>query len=108
MLSAFIAQLQAGKPLSEKQVQAGKNFFDMFYTVLHHHHDNEEKIGFPFLAKRAEIPARITEDHVSLMECLDQASELFKAALDSSEMGASIKYLTEVQVGSTNTLLYVF
>lgn len=105
MLSAFISQLQTGKPLSPDQVQAAKGFWKVFYNFLHHHHDNEEKYAMPLLAKRAQIPSRIADDHVFLMDCLDKASELLNAALDSPETGAASKALIEVQVSNKESSL---
>lgn len=95
MVSAYINQLEAGAPLTPDQTKAGKTFWDVFYHFLHHHHDNEEKVAFPVIAKKAEIPNRMTDDHLYLVASLDKCADLLDKALTSPEMGGSLKLLSE-------------
>jgi len=52
-----------------------ENFFkwynEFFFPAIHHHHDIEEKIFIPFIAKKAAIPAKIAADHKQLLILLD-------------------------------------
>eukprot|EP00294_Goniomonas_avonlea_P004044 CAMPEP_0114540786 /NCGR_PEP_ID=MMETSP0114-20121206/959_1 /TAXON_ID=31324 /ORGANISM="Goniomonas sp, Strain m" /LENGTH=268 /DNA_ID=CAMNT_0001724983 /DNA_START=25 /DNA_END=831 /DNA_ORIENTATION=+ len=42
-----------------------------FYPMIHHHHDTEEKIYFPWVATKAQLPQKLTMDHKGLMDLLD-------------------------------------
>lgn len=42
-----------------------------FYPIVHHHHDAEEDIFFPWIRQRTALPQRLTEDHQDLIKRLD-------------------------------------
>lgn len=51
---------------------------DYFYTVVHHHHDAEEKIYLPWIQTRTSVPPKITADHPELMSAMDDLSAMLK------------------------------
>jgi len=52
-----------------------RNFFNWyrkyFHYMVHHHHDVEEKIYVPEMAKKFQVPPKITADHKQLVAALD-------------------------------------
>lgn len=76
LASAFVAQSSAGVSLTDQQRTAFKNFFCRYTESLHHHHDNEEKVAFPYLCdvKKIELSscAKVTSDHVSISADLEK------------------------------------
>ena len=49
---------------------------EVFSTVIHHHHKNEEDIAFPYVATRAELPAKMAADHKALVAALEECAAL--------------------------------
>lgn len=58
------------------------NFFEWYETrfspLIHGHHDNEEKIYFPFASSLVEFPEKQSVDHKYLVRLLDELSNLKK------------------------------
>ena len=56
------------------------NFFGWFSgrfdPCVHAHHDNEERLMFPVIAKRMDVPPKTAADHRTLMRALDGLSAL--------------------------------
>ncbi len=76
-LIAFIEQVEKGRAmLTTSQWTAFKNFWSRFVVSLHHHHENEEKIAFPYLSdvKHAFASQKVTADHATLLTALDNFS----------------------------------
>lgn len=69
---------------------------DYFYTVVHHHHDAEEKIYLPWIQARVSVPDKITADHPELMRAMDDLSTMLKkgASLPATQRA---EHLTDVQ-----------
>lgn len=69
---------------------------DYFYTVVHHHHDAEEKIYLPWIQERVSVPAKIAADHPGLMQEMDDLSDMLKngAAVPAGERA---KHLADIQ-----------
>jgi hemerythrin-like domain-containing protein len=40
-----------------------KRWWALVAEFIHHHHDNEEKIIFPWMNTRVKLPESITEEH---------------------------------------------
>lgn len=63
---------------------------EFFYSYIHIHHDMEEQIYLPALAKKFEVPERFSEDHASLLALLnalkDAAEGVKTAANDQDKM----------------------
>lgn len=52
---------------------------DIFHFYVHHHHDHEESIYFPWLQQRTEkLPEKMTNDHDDLITMLDNIKDLEK------------------------------
>ena len=49
-----------------------------FYKFVHHHHQIEEQLYFPFLAKKASIPEKMVADHQDLMILLDDIKSTYE------------------------------
>jgi len=51
------------------------NFFKWynryFYDFIHHHHDLEEKVFFPWMSKKFTVPPKLSADHKELLAALD-------------------------------------
>jgi len=61
-------------------------FKEWFAPILHHHHDAEEKILFPFLReKNPDWPEKISSDHAQLMEDINRVLQIEKILKDLSE-----------------------
>ena len=63
---------------------------------VHHHHDNEEKIFFPMLAYRIQLPPKMTADHKTLLEMLERTATNVKALVvgDAATNAAALATLT--------------
>jgi len=73
-----------GKTLQPFEIQALKDFAEVYGIFLHIHHDGEEHYFFPFINEALErvakekgspaetIPARMAKDHESLVQNLDK------------------------------------
>lgn len=44
---------------------------EYLYSVVHHHHDAEEKIYLPWIQGRVSVPAKISAEHPGLMQTMD-------------------------------------
>jgi len=69
---------------------------DYFYTVVHHHHDAEEKIYFPWIQARASVPAKIAADHPDLMRAMDDLSVMLKKGA-SAPAAERAEHLADIQ-----------
>jgi len=69
---------------------------DYFYTVVHHHHDAEEKIYLPWIQAHVSVPSKITASHPELMSAMDDLSSMLKkgACLPAAERA---QHLSDVQ-----------
>jgi len=51
-------------------------WYDLFYQIVHHHHDTEEQIAFPLIkAKAKDVPDRLAKDHEGLLKMMDDIKE---------------------------------
>eukprot|EP00741_Cyanophora_paradoxa_P016966 tig00020944_g16387.t1 len=68
---ALQPQFFPGRPHQEFKV---KNFFkwfrDFFYVMTYDHHENEEEIFIPWIRSRAVIPAKVQDDHTTILNAL--------------------------------------
>ncbi|CAE8625078.1 unnamed protein product [Polarella glacialis] len=69
---------------------------DYFYDVVHHHHEGEEQIYFPWLQTRGTIPAKIAADHPELMRAMDELRDMLatgalKPAGERAELLAKVR-----------------
>jgi len=46
-------------------------YIEYFYQSVHDHHDNEEELYFPWIATKADLPEKLTQSHVELVEAMD-------------------------------------
>jgi len=68
------------------------------YKLVHHHHDTEEKVFFPWLESRMDIPKRYTEDHETLISRLDDIRDLQAKYANSNDMGQFLEELKRQSV----------
>lgn len=54
---------------------------DYFYEFVHEHHDNEEKIYFPWISTKAKIPEKYSKSHEDLVSLLDKMKETCEVIL---------------------------
>jgi len=78
----------ADTPLAAWQVAALQGWWASHYIFIHGHHDIEETTLNPWLAKRINLPARLTTDHVELVEMLESLGEQFKALAPGDTVNA--------------------
>jgi hemerythrin superfamily protein len=57
------------------KVDAFYKWYDTFTEIVHHHHDTEEKVFFPLLKARAEVPDRMSKDHIGLLKMMTEIKE---------------------------------
>lgn len=50
-------------PLSPFQVTTVKSYWRLLEEEIHEHHDNEEKLFFPFVASKITLPPKMSADH---------------------------------------------
>jgi len=53
-----------------------------FYYVVHHHHDIEEKIYFPWMRTKAQLPNEVNDDHKALLAQMDGLQAMHKSFSD--------------------------
>jgi hemerythrin-like domain-containing protein len=54
---------------------------DYLYENVHEHHDNEEKIYFPWISTKAKIPEKYSKSHEDLVSLLDKLKETCEVIL---------------------------
>jgi iron-sulfur cluster repair protein YtfE (RIC family) len=50
-------------------------FWNFVYKWVHHHHDNEEQFVLPAMREKVTVPAKLSGDHGTLMQQLDEAQQ---------------------------------
>lgn len=79
LLGSLGAQAAAGVALSPAQRAALGAFWDRYTKSLHHHHDNEENVAFPYVCevkKAIPAPEKACADHVTLLKDLAVCEDL--------------------------------
>lgn len=79
--AALLAQSEANVALALTQRSALGNFFQRWLDFLHHHHQGEEDIIFPYLVKekKVELEPKLSQDHKYFIEQVEKCSVLVKA-----------------------------
>ncbi|KAK9810398.1 hypothetical protein WJX72_010043 [[Myrmecia] bisecta] len=87
-LSALIARSKDGTPIPAWQREILKTWMDRFVKNVEDHHDHEEHIFYPALAKRITLPERFTSDHKHLMEAVGEMHHMVNtlAATESNPL----------------------
>lgn len=62
---------------------------DLFSTILHEHHHNEEKIAFPYVATKAPLPEKVSSDHATLVTQLAECAALVRLLVDGKSPNVS-------------------
>jgi hemerythrin-like domain-containing protein len=70
-----------------------QSYFDFLCTWVHHHHDNEEQLVFPAMHKKFPVPAKLSADHGTLMQMLDESARNLRALATGLTEGAADKEL---------------
>ncbi len=71
-LDAVLARLQKGEAVQPWVVANLQAYWPKFEELVHHHHDNEERIVVPGLkAVGCEMPPKMSTDHESLLKVSD-------------------------------------
>lgn len=92
------------------------NFFawynNRFVGLVIAHHDGEEKIMFPTVRKRCNIPEKTSADHKVLMKLLNDVTEIgkrfFKLGGDASNVSISAQILPELRAKWTEAKVHMF
>jgi len=79
------------------------NFYTWYreyhYPNIHHHHDAEEHIYFPWMRSRCVLPEKLAKDHEFLVAQMDEIDGLYTAdELDAAATGALIANLQRAWV----------
>jgi hemerythrin-like domain-containing protein len=107
LIEALKAQAQAGHSLTKAQRKALVKFANMYADSVHHHHDNEERIAFPYMqdVKKGTLPERVTTDHASLLRQIQglgmQAKAIeasTSAAEDASKLESMLAMFRQLEV----------
>jgi hypothetical protein len=61
--NAIATCVSQGGNLTPWQVDVIQNTWKAFEHQVHHHHDNEERLFFPFMATRVTLPPKMSADH---------------------------------------------
>lgn len=63
-LKAALAALSGGAvPRNAWRINTLKSFWTFFEHEVHHHHDHEEQLFFPFMATKVTLPTKMSADH---------------------------------------------
>lgn len=74
-----------GEPVAPWMAKHLDRFFEFYAPELHHHHDNEERIAFPFLQERVTIPPGMRDDHKSIMQATADIAAATRGLQDKSD-----------------------
>eukprot|EP00048_Salpingoeca_helianthica_P023507 m.24816 g.24816 ORF g.24816 m.24816 type:complete len:251 (+) comp8776_c0_seq1:421-1173(+) len=75
------SEVERTKEIDGAKTVALVKYWDHFAEVLHDHHDSEEKIFFPRMAARVQLPPSMSADHAVLSKDLEAATALAKSLL---------------------------
>ena len=75
-IQAIAERLSSTQEVQHWEKQAFTKVWTLFEEWVHEHHENEEKVFFPWIATRVELPERLTSDHLTLMDMLRECAKL--------------------------------
>lgn len=74
-----LIKCQVGSAVGQQKWKV-KNFFNWYTTLfaptVHHHHDAEEDIFFPWISSRVEIKPKVSSDHAALLAQMDRIESM--------------------------------
>jgi len=76
-----------------------KWYKEIFHFYVHHHHDAEEKIYFPWMNTKAKIPESTAAEHKELFEWLDKIADTeaeVKAQVAAADGGTEVAAVQEL------------
>jgi len=74
-----------------------KTLWDTHHHDVHHHHGNEEDIFFPFLNTRFNLPPKMTSDHKSMVDLLEQTNTSMGSFADAKNGAEQVSALEAAQ-----------
>lgn len=74
-LTAWKNRIEKGQAAAQWEVSNLKEYFSIFEHNVHHHHDSEEKILFPFMETRVKLPPKMSADHKTLLAMMDNCRD---------------------------------
>ena len=77
-----------------------KSFWTKYLSEVHHHHEVEEEIFFPYMEKVVKMPPKLTSDHLELFVLMEDLDKQIKA-LGTSSKDNAIQSLVDVVVDFT-------
>ncbi len=67
---------QLDENLTNKRILKIKKWYqNYFYPFVYHHHHTEESIYFPWLETKAKLPEKLTSNHETLTQLLDEIKD---------------------------------
>ncbi len=62
-----------GENITVQRINKVKKWYrNYFYPFVHHHHHTEETIYFPWLETKSKLPEKLSSDHETLTQLLDE------------------------------------
>lgn len=77
-LNALDARLSSGSNLHEWEAKGLQTWWSNFHHNVHEHHRHEEELFFPEIKKKYNVPAKVSDDHATLMKGMDECGQLIK------------------------------
>ena len=75
--------LHSEETLKFKLVNFAIWYREYHYVNVHHHHDAEENLYFPWMSRRCKLPPRLAGDHKTLMGLMDEIDAFFDGDIES-------------------------
>lgn len=97
-IQAIAERLSSTHEVLQWEKQALTKLWTLFEEWVHEHHENEEKIFFPWIATRVELPERLTSDHLTLMDMLRECGKLVKEQRYMDFLSAFKELKTEMEL----------
>lgn len=85
-MDKLIADAEADA-LSKENIGRFTTFVDIFCKQVHDHHDHEEKIFFPWMQTKIQLPPKMSADHKTLIANLEEVQKR-ATALEAADTSA--------------------
>ncbi|GKZ00161.1 hypothetical protein MPSEU_000969300 [Mayamaea pseudoterrestris] len=95
--SALTAVNARGGIKEEWELKALQDAAAAHVEHIHLHHANEDNIVTPFILTRAKLPARLTDDHTSILKLLTSLESAFAALKVNDSVDKLLKDVTEYE-----------
>ena len=89
------ATLSRADKLASWETDALQTVYQAHADFVHTHHENEDELFSPWLAKRINLPSKLTDDHEGIIKMMGSIEAKIKALKPGEERSASIAPLLE-------------